>query len=102
MEDGAVDGGVGGRAEGGAGGGGRAEGGGGSPQGEEMAPRPYQVELLEKAKEKNIIVYLGTGSGKTFIAVMMMKHLRKELQSGMKVARLHSLSTVHCTLYSEL
>jgi endoribonuclease Dicer len=38
-----------------------------------------QVELLEKAKFKNIIVYLGTGSGKTFIAVMLIKHMRDEL-----------------------
>ena len=32
--------------------------------------------MLEKAKQKNIIVYLGTGSGKTFIAVMLIKHMR--------------------------
>ena len=31
---------------------------------------------MEKAKQKNIIVYLGTGSGKTFIAVMLIKHMR--------------------------
>ena len=37
------------------------------------------MELLEKAKSKNIIVYLGTGSGKTFIAVMLIKHMRDEL-----------------------
>ena len=44
-----------------------------------------QVELLEKAKMKNIIVYLGTGSGKTFIAVMLIKHLRDELALKKKV-----------------
>ena len=43
-----------------------------------MHPRLYQEELLEKAKEKNIILYLGTGSRKTFIAVMLInfKHMR--------------------------
>ena len=69
----------------------------------ELQPRPYQVgsvlsphrihisslffkvELLEKAKMKNIIVYLGTGSGKTFIAVMLIKHLRDEVALKKKV-----------------
>ena len=41
--------------------------------------------MLEKAKKKNIIVYLGTGSGKTFIAVMLIKHLRDELSRQKKV-----------------
>ena len=45
----------------------------------------YKVELLEKAKMKNIIVYLGTGSGKTFIAVMLIKHMRDELAQKKKV-----------------
>ena len=44
-----------------------------------LEARPYQLELLELAKKKNIIVYLGTGSGKTFIAVMLIQHLRGEL-----------------------
>ena len=44
-----------------------------------------QVELLEKAKRKNIIVYLGTGSGKTFIAVMLIKHLGQRLGPAQKV-----------------
>ena len=43
-----------------------------------------QVELLEKAKEKNIIVYLGTGSGKTFIAAMLMKHMKDKLLGGLQ------------------
>ena len=50
-----------------------------------MQARPYQEELLEKAKEKNIIVYLGTGSGKTFIAVMLIKHMRDLLCRSKKV-----------------
>lgn len=41
--------------------------------------------MLEKAKRKNIIVYLGTGSGKTFIAVMLIKHMRDLVQAGKKV-----------------
>ena len=45
----------------------------------------FKVELLEKAKMKNIIVYLGTGSGKTFIAVMLIKHLRDEVALKKKV-----------------
>ena len=52
--------------------------------GESMSARPYQVELLEKAKEKNIIVYLGTGSGKTFIAAMLMKHMKDKLLGGLQ------------------
>ena len=35
--------------------------------------RPQEELLLEKVKRKNIIVYLATGSGKTFIAVMLIK-----------------------------
>ena len=43
------------------------------------------MELLEKAKKKNIIVYLGTGSGKTFIAVMLIKHMRDQVTLNKKV-----------------
>jgi endoribonuclease Dicer len=32
-----------------------------------------QEELLDKAIDGNTIVYLGTGSGKTYIAVMLIK-----------------------------
>ena len=38
-------------------------------------PREYQVELLESAKGKNIIVCLGTGTGKTFISIKLIEHL---------------------------
>ncbi|XP_023219961.1 endoribonuclease Dicer-like isoform X2 [Centruroides sculpturatus] len=39
-----------------------------------FTPREYQVEILEIAKEKNTIACLGTGTGKTFIAVMLIRH----------------------------
>ncbi|KAH8808722.1 hypothetical protein F5884DRAFT_793130 [Xylogone sp. PMI_703] len=39
------------------------------------SPRDYQVELFERAKEKNIIAVLDTGSGKTLIAVLLLRHI---------------------------
>ena len=43
-------------------------------------PRNYQLELFEKAKKQNSIVFLGTGGGKTFIAAMLMKDLGFQLR----------------------
>ncbi|KAL1967917.1 hypothetical protein VTN77DRAFT_2334 [Rasamsonia byssochlamydoides] len=38
-------------------------------------PREYQIELFEKAKKQNTIAVLDTGSGKTLIAVLLLKHI---------------------------
>ena len=37
-----------------------------------MIPREYQKQIFEKAKEENSIIYVETGKGKTFIAIMLM------------------------------
>ncbi|KAK7537797.1 dicer-like protein 1 [Phyllosticta citricarpa] len=45
------------------------------------SPREYQMELFERAKEDNVIAVLDTGSGKTLIAVLLLKHmLEKEVE----------------------
>ncbi|EFN79336.1 Endoribonuclease dcr-1 [Harpegnathos saltator] len=46
----------------------------------EFTPRAYQIDLYEKAVENNIIVYLPTGAGKTYIAVMLLKKFSGEIQ----------------------
>jgi len=43
-----------------------------------LTPRKYQIELWEKAKKHNVIAVLDTGSGKTFIAVLLIKEVVAE------------------------
>jgi hypothetical protein len=38
-------------------------------------PRQYQLELYQRAKESNIIAVLDTGTGKTLIALLILKHM---------------------------
>lgn len=38
------------------------------------ATRGYQQEMLDESMRRNIIIALNTGSGKTLIAVLRMKH----------------------------
>lgn len=46
---------------------------------EDFISRGYQDELLKVCVEKNTIIYLPTGSGKTFIAIMAVKHFSPDL-----------------------
>ncbi|KAF4966379.1 hypothetical protein FSARC_5949 [Fusarium sarcochroum] len=44
-------------------------------------PREYQIDLFERAKEKNTIVVLPTGSGKTLISALLLRHhLEREVE----------------------
>ncbi|KAI0009988.1 hypothetical protein F4779DRAFT_579491 [Xylariaceae sp. FL0662B] len=45
------------------------------------SPREYQTELFERAKTKNVIAVLDTGTGKTLIAALLLRHtIEKELE----------------------
>ncbi|XP_050079861.1 endoribonuclease Dicer [Anopheles maculipalpis] len=48
---------------------------------EDFAPRNYQSQLKEICLAKNTIVYLPTGSGKTYIALMVMKEISYQVQN---------------------
>lgn len=43
--------------------------------GSDFKPRSYQLELFNTALNKNSILVLGTGSGKTFISILLIKEL---------------------------
>ncbi|KAF3043096.1 Dicer-like protein 1 [Didymella keratinophila] len=48
-------------------------------------PRDYQTELFQRAKSGNIIAVLDTGSGKTHIATLLLRHvIDEELESRAK------------------
>ncbi|TLS29778.1 hypothetical protein PpBr36_01059 [Pyricularia pennisetigena] len=48
-------------------------------------PREYQIELFERAKQKNTIAVLDTGTGKTLIAVLLIRHtIERELEARSK------------------
>ncbi|TKY54740.1 Dicer protein 4 [Spatholobus suberectus] len=60
--------------------------------------RKYQLELCKKAMEENIIVYLGTGCGKTHIAVLLMHemgHLIQKPQKNICVFLAPTVALVH-------
>ena len=39
-----------------------------------LTPRVYQRRVMEKAIHRNTLAFMPTGTGKTLIAVMLMKH----------------------------
>ncbi|KAL2338481.1 hypothetical protein Fmac_012927 [Flemingia macrophylla] len=60
--------------------------------------RKYQLDLCKKAMEENIIVYLGTGCGKTHIAVLLMHemgHLIQKPQKNICVFLAPTVALVH-------
>lgn len=46
----------------------------------EMTPRDYQIALVDIVMKQNSIIYLPTGSGKTFIALLVLKRLAQPLE----------------------
>lgn len=46
--------------------------------------RDYQILMLERAKEENTIVHLGTGLGKTLISIMLIKEFLSRRNAGQK------------------
>uniref|UniRef100_A0A182MEF3 Dicer 2 n=1 Tax=Anopheles culicifacies TaxID=139723 RepID=A0A182MEF3_9DIPT len=48
---------------------------------DDFAPRSYQTQLKEICLAKNTIVYLPTGSGKTFVALMVMKEISYQVRN---------------------
>ncbi|CAF5114039.1 unnamed protein product, partial [Rotaria sp. Silwood1] len=49
-----------------------------------ISARSYQTELMEQAKLENLIVCLPTGSGKTYIAVMLIKEMSYSIRESVK------------------
>ncbi|XP_031624659.1 endoribonuclease Dicer-like [Contarinia nasturtii] len=46
----------------------------------EFKSRGYQDEILKSCIQRNTIIYLPTGAGKTYIAIMALKHFAKDLE----------------------
>ncbi|RMJ25984.1 hypothetical protein PHISP_03162 [Aspergillus sp. HF37] len=57
-----------------------------------LDPREYQIELFEKAKIQNTIAVLDTGSGKTLIAVLLLKHIIHDELNDRALGKSHRIS----------
>ncbi|KAL5992020.1 endoribonuclease Dicer [Asimina triloba] len=57
--------------------------------------RKYQLMLCQKAVEENVIVYLGTGCGKTHIAVLLIYELGHLIRKPQKEVCVFLAPTVH-------
>jgi len=55
-------------------------------------PREYQLELYERAKTENTIAVLDTGSGKTLIAVLLLRHIIDEELDRRAAGQPHRIS----------
>jgi endoribonuclease Dicer len=47
---------------------------------EKQTARPYQIQLFEIAREKNIIAYLPTGSGKTLVSILLLENFKSSVK----------------------
>ena len=47
---------------------------------DDFQPRSYQTEMAKVCMEKNTIIYLPTGSGKTHIALMVLREMAMDLE----------------------
>jgi endoribonuclease Dicer len=54
---------------------------------ENLTPRLYQLEIVELAKKSNVVAYLDTGAGKTFISILLLRH-RQEAAAAANAAAL--------------
>jgi endoribonuclease Dicer len=50
-----------------------------------LAPRHYQEEILRQALDRNVIAALDTGSGKTYIAILLMRWITAQASKMKKI-----------------
>ncbi|KAI1268232.1 hypothetical protein F5Y18DRAFT_423590 [Xylariaceae sp. FL1019] len=56
------------------------------------SPREYQTELFERAKKKNIIAVLDTGTGKTLIAALLLRYYVEQELEDRHAGKPHKLA----------
>ncbi|CAL8578554.1 Dicer-like protein 1, variant 3 [Xanthoria parietina] len=56
------------------------------------SPREYQIELFERAKRQNTIAVLDTGSGKTLIAVLLLRHILDQELEDRSAGKKHRIA----------
>ncbi|XP_053977112.1 endoribonuclease Dicer [Hylaeus volcanicus] len=62
---------------------------------DEFTPRAYQIDLYEIARKQNTIIYLPTGAGKTFIAVLLIKELSADIRKPYNEGGKHTIFIVN-------